>query len=132
MNDCLANSYTDLLNVSDADAFAYHQELQKLASSRRLKHLEFVRPGTLAGIAPKDAQTLEEYSDHVQKTRNHLDGPLAEGIYLEEDENVRATSKHYDRALPKSEDPEAFKTAMLKRGKVESRIDCQSFVIEYC
>jgi hypothetical protein len=106
------------LKVPDADAFAYQQELKKLASSLGLTNLVFVRPGTLAGIAPEEAKTLEEYSDHVSKTRNLLDGTLAQAVDPSEDENVQATSKHYDTALPQTEDPEAFKAAMLKRGKV--------------
>jgi len=92
--------------------------LRNFASSLGLKHLEFVRPGTLAGIVSKDAQTLEKYSAQVQQTRNLLDGPFAQQVDTSEDENVQATSKHYDTALPKDQDPEAFKAAMLKRGKV--------------
>ncbi|EAW12218.1 isocyanide synthase family protein [Aspergillus clavatus NRRL 1] len=121
-----ASVYGDLLNVADAEAFTYHQELQKLASSLGLEHLEFVRPGALAGIAPKDAHTLEEYSDHVNKTRNLLDGPLAQDVNPSEDENVQATSKHYDTALPTTDDPEAFKTAMLKRGKAYAKLIASS------
>lgn len=116
--DRLANGELDLLKIPDADAFAYHQELKKLAASLGLTHLEFVRPGTLAGIVPEEAKTLEEYSDHVSKTRNLLDGTLAQAVDPNEDENMRAISKHYDTALPQAEDHEAFKAAMLKRGKV--------------
>ena len=108
----------DILKVSDADAFAYQHELRKLVSTLGLKHLEFVRLGTLAGIVSKDAQTLEEYSAQVQQTRSLLDGPLAQQVDTSEDENVQATRKHYDTALPKDQDPEAVKAAMLKRGKV--------------
>ena len=115
----IALSYNiDILHVSDADAFAYQHELQKLASSLGLKHLEFVRPGTLAGIVSEDAQTLEEYSAQVQQTRNLLDGPFAQEVDTCYDENVQATSQHYDTALPKAQDPGAFKVTMLKRGKV--------------
>lgn len=110
--------YVDILQVSDADAFAYQHELRKLVSSLGLKHLEFVRLGTLAGIVSKDAETLEEYSAQVQQTRDLLADPLAQQVDTNEDENVQATSKHYDTALPKDQDPEAVKTAMLKRGKV--------------
>ena len=110
--------YTDILQVSDADAFAYQHALRKLASSLGLKHLEFVRPGTLASIFSKDAQTLEEYSAQVQETRNLLDGPFAQEVAPSDDENVQATSKHYDTALPKDQNPEAIKAAMLKRGQV--------------
>lgn len=110
----------DILQVSDADAFAYQHELRKLASSLGLEHLEFVRPGTLAGIISKNAQTLEEYSAQVQKTRDLLDGPFAHRDDTCEDENVQATSKHYDTALPKHEDPQAFKALMLMRGKVRA------------
>lgn len=109
---------SDLLKISDADAFAYHQELKKLASSLELTHLEFVRPGELAGVVPESAKTIEEYSAHVSKTRMLLDGSLAQSVDPTEDENVQATSRHYDTALPQSDDPEAFKAAMLKRGKV--------------
>ena len=119
-NDRVANTTVniDILQVSDGDAFAYQRELRKLASSLGLKHLEFVRPGTLAGIVSEDAQTLEEYSVQVQQTRNLLDGPWAEQVDTSEDENVQATIKHYDAALPNNQDPEALKAAMLKRGKV--------------
>ena len=110
--------YKDILQVSDVNVFAYQHELRKLVSSLGLKHLEFVRAGTLAGIVSKDAQTLEEYSAQVQQTRNLLDGPFAQHVDTSEDENVQATSKHYDTALPKVQDPEAVKAAMLKRGKV--------------
>ena len=89
-----------------------------IASSCGLKHLRFVRPGTLVGIASKDVQTLEEYSAQVTQTRSLLDSPLAQQVDTSEEENVQATSKHYDTALPKVQDPEAFKDAMLKRGKV--------------
>ena len=89
-----------------------------IASSCGLKHLRFVRPGTLVGIVSKDAQTLEEYSAQVTQTRSLLDGPLAQQVDPSEEENVQATSKHYDTALPKVQDSEAFKDAMLKRGKV--------------
>jgi hypothetical protein len=116
--DKVANGKPDLLKIPDADAFAYQQELKKLASSLGLTHLVFVRPGTLAGIATEEAKTLEEYSHHVSKTRNLLDGTLAQAVDPSEDENVQATSKHYDTALPQTEDPEALKAAMLKRGKV--------------
>ena len=108
----------DILRVSDADAFAYQHELRMIASSCGLKHLRFVRAGTLVGIASKDAQTLEEYSAQVTQTRSLLDSTLAQQVDTSEEENVLATSKHYDTALPKAQDPEAFKDAMLKRGKV--------------
>lgn len=110
--------HADLLQVSDADALAYQQELRKLASSLGLQHLEFVRPGALAGVFSQEAQTLEEYSAQVQQTRNLLDGPFAEEVDANADENVQATSKHYDTALPEKQSSEAFKAAMLKRGKV--------------
>lgn len=108
----------DILQVSDADAFAYQHELRELASTLDLNHLEFVRPGALVGIVPEDAQTLQEYSAQVQQTRSLLDGRFAQEIVTTDDENVQATSKHYDTALPNTQNPEAFKTAMLKRGKV--------------
>ena len=92
--------------------------MRKLASSLGLKQLEFVRPGTLAGIVYKDAQTLEEYSAQLQQTRKFLDGPFAQEIDTSDDENVQATSKHYDTALPRDQDLETVKAAMLKRGKV--------------
>ena len=82
-----------------------------------LKHLEFVRPGELAGIIPKSAQTVEEYSAQIHETRKLLDGPYAEQVDTE-DENALATSKHYDTALPAAQNPEAFKDAMMRRGKV--------------
>ena len=72
----------------------------------------------LAGIASEHAETLEEYSAQVQQTRMLLDGPLAKQVDSKDDENVQAISRHYDIALPKDPDPEAFKAAMLKRGKV--------------
>lgn len=112
--------YIDILNISDADAFAYQQDLQKLASSLNLKHLEFVRLGTLAGIVPKCAQTVEEYSAQVQETRSLLDRTLPQQVDIKEGENFQATSKHYDTALPQTQNPEALKTAMLKRGKVRN------------
>ncbi|KAF7712287.1 Uncharacterized protein PECH_003735 [Penicillium ucsense] len=121
-----ASVYGDLLNIPDADAFTYQQELKKLASSLGLTHLEFVRPGTLAGVAPEEAKTLDEYSKAVSQTRNLLDGTLAQSVDANEDENVQATSKHYDTALPQSEDPEAFKAAMLKRGKAYAKLIAQS------
>ena len=89
-----------------------------IASSCGLKHLKFVRPSTLVGIASKDAQTLEEYSAQVTQIRSLLDSPLVQQFDTSEEENVQATSRHYDTALPKVQDPEAFKDAMLKRGKV--------------
>lgn len=110
--------YIDILKVSDADTFAYEHELRKLVSCLGLKHLEFVRLGALGGSVSKDAQTLEEYSGQVQQTRDLLDGPLAQQVDTSEDVNVQATSKHYDTALPKDQDSEAIKAAMLKRGKV--------------
>ncbi|EAW25559.1 isocyanide synthase family protein [Aspergillus fischeri NRRL 181] len=121
-----ASVYGDLLKIPDADAFAYRQELKKLASSLGLTHLEFVRPGTLAGIVPEEAKTLEEYSDHVSKTRNLLDGTLAQAVDPNEDENMQATSKHYDTALPPAEDHETFKAAMLKRGKAYAKLIASS------
>ena len=117
----VANShFVDLLEVPDADAFAYQEELQKFASSLGLKHLEFVRPGKLAGIAPQSASTLEEYSAQIQQTRGLLDCAFSEEVDPNGDENVQATSKHYDTALPKDKESEAFKAAMLRRGKVRS------------
>ncbi|EPS26252.1 hypothetical protein PDE_01188 [Penicillium oxalicum 114-2] len=121
-----ASVYGDLLKISDADAFAYHQELKKLASSLELTHLEFVRPGELAGVVPESAKTIEEYSAHVSKTRMLLDGSLAQSVDPTEDENVQATSRHYDTALPQSDDPEAFKAAMLKRGKAYAKLIASS------
>ncbi|KAL8719382.1 MAG: hypothetical protein Q9225_003612 [Loekoesia sp. 1 TL-2023] len=117
-----ASVYGDLLQVSDADALAYQQELRKLASSLGLQHLEFVRPGALAGVFSQEAQTLEEYSAQVQQTRNLLDGPFAEEVDANADENVQATSKHYDTALPEKQSSEAFKAAMLKRGKAYAKL----------
>ena len=111
--------YIDIFQVSDADAFTYQQELRKFASSLGLRHLEFLCPGTLAGIVCKDAQTLKEYYAQIQQTRNLLDGPFAQQVDTSEDENVQATSKHYNTALPKDQDPEALKAAMPKRGKVQ-------------
>jgi pyoverdine/dityrosine biosynthesis protein Dit1/alpha-ketoglutarate-dependent taurine dioxygenase len=121
-----ASVYGDILNISDADAFAYREGLQKLASSLDLKHLEFTRPGALAGIAQQDAQTLEEYAEQVQKTRRLLDGELAPPADSADDENVKATSNFYDTALPKSEEPEALKAAMLKRGKAYAKLIASS------
>ncbi|CAI7621987.1 unnamed protein product [Penicillium crustosum] len=86
-----ASVYGDILNIADSDAFAYHQELQKLAASLGLPHLEFTRPGALAGIVPQEAQTLEEYSDFVTKTRNHLDHSIPH-VPSAEDDNRQATS----------------------------------------
>ncbi|KAJ5302222.1 hypothetical protein PENANT_c008G06619 [Penicillium antarcticum] len=111
-----ASVYGDLLNIAESDAFAYHQELQKLAASLGLRRLEFTRPGALAGIVPQEAQTLEEYSDFVIKTRNHLDHSMSH-VPSAEDENRQATSRHYDTALPESNHPAALKNAMLQRGK---------------
>lgn len=108
----------DILQVSDATAFTYQNELRKLASSLGLKHLKFVRLATLAGFVSGDAQTLEEYSAQVQRTRSVLDGLLAQDFDANEDENAQATSKHYETALPETQDPEALKVAMLKRGTV--------------
>jgi pyoverdine/dityrosine biosynthesis protein Dit1/alpha-ketoglutarate-dependent taurine dioxygenase len=122
-----ASVYGDILKISDADAFAYREGLQKLAKSLDLKHLEFTRPGALAGIAQQeDAQTLEEYSEQVQKTRKLLDGELAPPVDSAEDENVKATSNFYDTALPKTEEPEALKAAMLKRGKAYAKLIASS------
>ena len=121
--DSLTLQYSiDILRIPDANAFAYQHELRNLASSLGLKHLEFVRPGTLVGIVSKDAQTLEEYSAQVQQTRSLLDGQFSQEIDSFENENTQAISKHYDTALPNAQDPEAFKAAMLKRGKV--RVSC--------
>ncbi|OQE80469.1 hypothetical protein PENNAL_c0046G08580 [Penicillium nalgiovense] len=100
----------------DSDAFAYHQELQKLTASLGLRRLEFTRPGALAGIVPQEAQTLKKYSDFVIKTRNHLDHSMSH-IPSVEDENRQATSRHYDTALPESNHPAALKNAILQRGK---------------
>ncbi|KAA8645241.1 uncharacterized protein ATNIH1004_006660 [Aspergillus tanneri] len=74
-----ASVYWNLLQITDGDAFAYHQELQKLVTSLGLRFLDFVRPGTLAGIAPQEAQTVEE-------------------------KNVQAMSRHYDTAFPGNHD----------------------------
>ncbi|KAL8835899.1 MAG: hypothetical protein Q9170_003126 [Blastenia crenularia] len=117
-----ASVYGDLLRVSNEDAFAYHNELKNHASSLGLKHLEFVSAGLLSGSVSKDAQTLEEYSTQVKETRNLLDSQYTEEVDATADENVQATSKHYDTALPKSQDPEAFKAAMLKRGKAYAKL----------
>lgn len=108
----------DILQVSDADAFAYQHELRELASSLGLKHLEFIYVSVLTGIVSKDTQTLQEYSAQVQQTRNLLDGPFAQEADVSNDENVQATSRHYDTALPNAENAEALKAAMLRRGKV--------------
>ncbi|OQD71103.1 hypothetical protein PENPOL_c001G02133 [Penicillium polonicum] len=116
-----ASVYGDILNIADSDAFAYHQELQKLAASLGLRHLEFTRPGALAGIVPQEAQTLEEYSDFVTKTRNHLDHSISH-VPSAEDDNRQATSRHYDTALPESNNPTALKNAMLQRGKAYSTL----------
>lgn len=77
-----------------------------------------MRLATLAGFVSENSQTLEEYSAQVQQTRNLLDGTLSQEIEAGEDENVQATSKHYDTALPKAQDPEAIKARMLNRGQV--------------
>jgi hypothetical protein len=66
---------------------------------------------------PQEAQTLEEYSDFVTKTRNHLDHSISH-VPSAEDDNRQATSRHYDTALPESNNPTALKNAMLQRGKV--------------
>ena len=108
----------DILQVSDADAFAYQQQLRELASSLGLKQIEFVYLGVLAGNVSKDIQTLEDYSTQVQQTRDLLDGPFVQEADVSNNENVQATSRHYDTALPKAQDPEALKAAMLRRGKV--------------
>ncbi|THC92793.1 hypothetical protein EYZ11_007722 [Aspergillus tanneri] len=81
--------------ITDGDAFAYHQELQKLVTSLGLRFLDFVRPGTLAGIAPQEAQTVEE-------------------------KNVQAMSRHYDTAFPGNHDAHDVKTLMLQRGKLNN------------
>ncbi|KAJ5894313.1 taurine catabolism dioxygenase TauD TfdA family protein [Penicillium taxi] len=111
-----ASVYGDLLNIADSDAFAYHRELNKLATTLGLRHLEFTSLGALAGIIPREAQTLEEYTKFVAKTRDHLDYSLANVVSVE-DENWKSTSRHYDTALPESNHPAALKTAMLQRGK---------------
>ena len=92
--------------------------MRKLASSLGLKHLEFVRPGTLAGLISEDAQTLEKYSAQVQQTRILLEGAFAQEVDTSGDENLQATSRHYEKALRKDQDLEALKAAMLKRGNV--------------
>ncbi|CAG8129137.1 unnamed protein product [Penicillium nalgiovense] len=113
----LAESITEIYDGgAKSDAFAYHQELQKLTASLGLRRLEFTRPGALAGIVPQEAQTLKEYSDFVIKTRNHLDHSMSH-IPSVEDENRQATSRHYDTALPESNHPAALKNAILQRGK---------------
>ncbi|KAL9595536.1 MAG: hypothetical protein Q9219_006393 [cf. Caloplaca sp. 3 TL-2023] len=117
-----ASVYGDLLQVSDSDAFAYHKELRELASSLGLKHLEFVSAGSLAGTVSRAAQSLEEFSAQVKETRGLLDGQYAQDVDATGDENVQATAKHYDTALPKTQDAEAFKAAMLKRGKAYAKL----------
>ncbi|KAI4182038.1 MAG: hypothetical protein L6R41_006245 [Letrouitia leprolyta] len=117
-----ASVYGDLLQVSDADAYAYQTELRELASSLGLKHLKFVRAGPLSGAVEKDAQTLEQFSAQVRKTRRELDTTYAEEVDTSKDENIKATSKHYDTALPTKQDPAAFKAEMLKRGKAFAKL----------
>lgn len=117
-----ASVYGDLLQVPDADAYAYQTELRELASSLGLKHLKFVRAGPLSGAVAQDAQTLEQFSAQVRKTRRELDTTYAEDVDPSKDENIKATSKHYDNALPTKQDPAAFKAEMLKRGKAFAKL----------
>ncbi|KAL2830494.1 ankyrin repeat-containing domain protein [Aspergillus cavernicola] len=58
--------------------------------------------------------------------RSLLDGALAQPVDPNENENVQATGKHYDTALPQTEVPEAFKAAMLKRGKPYAKLIASS------
>jgi len=108
-------SYPDLLNIPDEEAFAYHRGLQKLASSLGLQQVEFLRASTLTGANSKRVETLDEFSANIQQTRDELD---AQTVDPGMDENVQATSKHFERSLPKTNDTEGFKAAMLRRGKV--------------
>jgi hypothetical protein len=106
------------LKIPDADAFAYHQELKKLATSLSLTHLEFVHSCSLASIAPEETKTLEGCSHHVSKTHNLLNGTPAQAVDSNEVENVQGASTHQDIALPQTQDPEAFKAALLKQKNV--------------
>ncbi|KAJ5613831.1 Isocyanide synthase A [Penicillium herquei] len=111
-----ASVYGDLLNIPESDAFAYNQELRKLAASLDLQYLEFTSPGALVGIVPQEAPTLEKYSEVLSKTRDHLAHSFSHVSSIDA-ENEQATSRHYDTALPESDQPAALKNAILQRGK---------------
>ena len=112
----LANSI-DILHVPDAESFAYYRNLRQLANSLGLEHIVFECAGSLAGIFSK-LDSLEGYTKQLRETRAILDGHSVDD--LRDDENVSATSRYYDTALPKHQDPEGLKASMLKRGKVSS------------
>ena len=105
----------DLLNISDAEAFAYFQGLRKIVASLGLANVEIVRAGTLAGTAPPAPPDLEEFSANIRETRKILD---AQTIDPSNNENVKVTGAHFEKTLPKTDDPDKFQASMIRRGKV--------------
>ncbi|KAJ5753659.1 Isocyanide synthase A [Penicillium nucicola] len=111
-----ASENGDLLKVDHSDAFTYHRELQNLAASLDLRHLEFTSLGALVGIVPQETQINEKYSEYMNKTHNHVDHSISQASSAE-DKNRKTTSHHHNTALPESKHPAALKTDILQRGK---------------